>query len=159
MGAGKSSVLGEASDILSIRHLPHAAIDLDGLALGYLPDGSGKDEFMYRNLHSVCANFAAAGVSRFIVARALEKRAELEHCREAVSAEDVVVCRLNADVALMQQRVARRETGVFQETFVARVAKLNEILDRANLEDFTIANGDRALKEIATEMLDKAGWL
>ena len=29
MGAGKTSVLAEASDILTLRKIPHAAIDLD----------------------------------------------------------------------------------------------------------------------------------
>ena len=29
MGAGKTSVLGEASDLLALRHITHAAIDLD----------------------------------------------------------------------------------------------------------------------------------
>jgi hypothetical protein len=33
MGAGKTAVLGEASDILAKRHIVHAAIDLDALVL------------------------------------------------------------------------------------------------------------------------------
>jgi predicted ATP-binding protein involved in virulence len=31
MGAGKTTVLGEASDILALRGIVHAAIDLDAL--------------------------------------------------------------------------------------------------------------------------------
>ena len=37
MGAGKTAVLGEASDILAQRQIVHAAIDLDALGLAYLP--------------------------------------------------------------------------------------------------------------------------
>ena len=33
MGSGKTSVLGEASDLLAGRHVIHAAIDLDILGL------------------------------------------------------------------------------------------------------------------------------
>src|SRR6266404_2571668 len=37
MGAGKTSVLGEASDLLALRHITHAAIDLDAFGLAHLP--------------------------------------------------------------------------------------------------------------------------
>jgi hypothetical protein len=37
MGAGKSAVLGEASDILAQHCIVHAAIDMDALGLAYLP--------------------------------------------------------------------------------------------------------------------------
>ena len=37
MGAGKTSVLGESSDILAQRNIAHAAIDLDALGLAHLP--------------------------------------------------------------------------------------------------------------------------
>ena len=52
-----------------------------------------------------------------------------------------------------------RELGVLQERFVARVVKLNSILDRARLEDFSVATDDRSLTEIAHEMLLNAGWI
>jgi ABC-type uncharacterized transport system YnjBCD ATPase subunit len=49
MGAGKSSVLAEASDILTLRHIVHAAIDLDALGLAHLPTSTGNNGVMYRN--------------------------------------------------------------------------------------------------------------
>ena len=52
-----------------------------------------------------------------------------------------------------------RESGVLQQQFVDRVSELNAALDRARLEDFAIANENRSLTEVATEMLLKAGWL
>ena len=52
-----------------------------------------------------------------------------------------------------------RESGVSQREYVARVAKLNVILDRARLEDFTITNENRSLTEVAHEMLFKARWI
>jgi hypothetical protein len=36
MGAGKTTVLAEASDILALRHITHAAIDLDAFGLAHL---------------------------------------------------------------------------------------------------------------------------
>ncbi len=66
MGAGKTSVLGEASDILTLRNIPHAAIDLDAFSLAHLPSGASNDAVMYRNLQCVCKNYASLGVRRFL---------------------------------------------------------------------------------------------
>jgi hypothetical protein len=52
-----------------------------------------------------------------------------------------------------------RESGVSQQGYVGRVAKLNAILDRARLEDFTVTNENRSLTEAALEVLVKAGWI
>ena len=159
MGAGKTSVLAEASDILALHHIAHAAIDLDALGLAHLPSTDGNDGAMYRNLQSVCANYASLGVRRFLLARAMEDRAELDLCRDFVSAANTVVCRLTASVEAMEQRVKMRESGVSQREYVARVAKLNAILDRERLEDFTIVSENRSLTEVAHEMLVRAGWI
>jgi len=159
MGAGKSAVLAEASDILALRHIAHAAIDLDSLGFAHLPPGASTDAVMYENLRSVCRNYSALGVRRFLLARAIEDRAALNLCREAVSAAHTVVCRLTASPEAMQRRVMKRESGILQEQFVTRVAELSAILDAAHLEDFTVVNGNRSLNEVALEVLVKAGWL
>ena len=159
MGAGKTTVLGEASDILALRHIAHAAIDVDALGLAYLPSTASNDDVMYRNLRSVCKNYAALGVQRFMLARAMEDRAQLDLCRDMIRTTDTVVCRLTASIEAMQQRVKVRESGVSQKEYVARVATLNVILDRARLEDFSVTNENRSLTDVALEMLVKAGWI
>ena len=78
MGAGKSTVLGEASDLLSGRGIVHAAIDMDALGLGCLPFGTLTDDAMFSNLRSVRHNYAALGVRRFLLARALESQMQLQ---------------------------------------------------------------------------------
>jgi hypothetical protein len=159
MGAGKSSVLREASDLLALRRIAHAAIDLDALGHAYLPSEASSDSVMYTNLRSVCQSYAALGVQRFLPARALEDRSQRELCRDAVLATFTVVCRLTANTEEMQNRVRMRESGLLQKEFVARVAKLNVLLDRARLEDFTVENENRALTDVATEMLVRAAWI
>jgi len=159
MGAGKSAVLGEASDILALRHTIHAAIDLAARGLAYLPSMASNDSVMYANLQSVCKNFAAAGVRRLVLARAMEDRTELEFCRDIVSATNTMVCRLTAGIETMQRRVKMRESGLAQREYVARVEKLNVILDHAKLEDFIVVNENRSVNEVANEMLVKAGWI
>ena len=159
MGAGKTSVLAEASDILALRHIVHAAVDLDALGLAHLPSAAGNDGVMYRNLESVCRNYAALGVTRLLLARAVEDRAELERCRSAVSAQNTSVCRLTAGIHTMQQRVKMRESGVLHREYVARVATLDAILDRAKSEDFVVINENRSIDDVAKEMLIRAGWI
>jgi|SRR5208283_331148 len=159
MGAGKSSVLGEASDILARRNIPHAAIDLDAFGLAHLPLQARNDVVMYRILRCVCKNYSALGIRRFLVARAIEDRATLECCRKAVSARSATVCRLTAKLGTMRKRVKMRELGILQGRFVARVAKLNSILDNARLEDFSVSSDGRSVTQTAREMLLKAGWI
>ena len=159
MGAGKSAVMAEASDILSQRSIVHASIDLDALAVAHLPSAAASDEIMYRNLRSVYRNCVDAGITRVLLARAVEDRALLDLIRSIVPAAHTVVCRLAAKIETMQQRVASRETGMLQHQFVARVAELNAILDRAALEDFTVVNENRSLTQVALEMLVEAGWI
>jgi hypothetical protein len=158
MGAGKTSVLGEASDILKSHYIAHAAIDVDALGLAYLPTASENDEVMYSNLRAVCANYASLGVTRFLMARALESRAELDLYRGIVLATNTVVCRLTANIETMERRVKERESGVSQREYVVRVAKLNVILDRTQLEDFSVSSENRSITEVAHEMLVRAGW-
>lgn len=159
MGAGKTSVLGEASDILTTRRIVHAAIDLDALGLAHLPSPTASDAVMYRNLESVCRNFEVSGVRRLLLARAIENRAEFELCRNIVSAPNVVVCRLTASLEAMEQRINVRESGLLHQQYVTHVVKLNAILDEARLEDFVVINENRSLTEVAQEMLLKAGWI
>lgn len=159
MGAGKSAVLAEISDILKLRNIVHAAIDVDSLFLGLLSSEASNDDVMFANLHSVCKNYADAGVPRFILARALETRAELDICREITSAADTTVCRLTASMETMQRRINTRESGILQREFVARVAELAAMLDRAQIEDFAVGNEDRPITEVALEVLVKAGWI
>ena len=159
MGSGKTTVLFEASDLLTVQNIPHAAIDLDAFGTVYLPSSVDTKPLMYRNLRSVWENYAQVGLTRLLLARAIEDRSELEYCRNAVSRSKVVICRLTASIKTMQDRVQSRELGSLQQSFVARVTELNAILDRAHLEDFLLLNENRPVTDVANEMLVRAGWL
>jgi hypothetical protein len=159
MGSGKTAVMAEASDILAQRGIPHAAIDLDMLGMAHLPGAAPSDAVMYRNLQAVTQNYAAFGVDKFLLARAVENQTELERCVNAVAAQKVVVCKLTAPVDTMQQRVGSRESGVGRGKYIERVAILNDTLDRAQLENLEVRNEGRSLTEVATEVLERAGWL
>ena len=159
MGSGKTAVMAEASDILALRGIPHAAIDLDMLGFAHLPTGAENDDVMYRNLQAVAGNYVALGVDRFLLARAIENHAELERCRAAVAATEVTVCRLTALVETMQQRIGSRELGVCRGKYIERVTTLNDAPDRAQLENFVVTNEGRPLTDVANEVLERARWL
>lgn len=159
MGAGKTVVMGEASDILAQRKIVHAAIDLDALGLGLLPSAAPSDGLMYDNLRSICGNYARSGVRRFLLARAIEDRTQLELCRSIIPAANTVVCRIAASIEAMKRRVQMRDLGISQREYVAWVTTLSVILDRVRLEDFAITNENRSLTDVAVEMLVKAGWI
>ncbi len=159
MGSGKTAVLGEASDILAQRGIVHAAIDLDGLGLAYLPSARPSDAVMYDNLRSVCRNYAALGVQRCLLARAIENDTQLTELRKLVAAPNTLVCRLLASIETMLRRVEIRDSGILQSEYVARIANLNATLDRARLEDFSVNNEGRPLTEVANEVLVRARWI
>ena len=159
MGAGKTTVLGEASDVLSERRIVHAAIDLDGVTTVGLPDDQTRD-LTVQNLSAVFGNLMNRGVRHVMVAAAVESREELQDLRRAMSEPEMVICRLVAGSGTLEQRIRGREPGMCQEQFVARSRQLDAILDQAALEDFSERNDDgRQITEVATAMLQRAGWI
>ena len=118
MGAGKTAVLGEASDILAQREIVHAAIDLDALGVACLPSAAESDTVMYDNLRSICENYSALGVRRHLVARAIENEAQLRLCREIIPASNMALCRLIASIETMKRRVEMRESGISQGEYI-----------------------------------------
>jgi adenylylsulfate kinase len=159
MGAGKTTVLGEASDILARHRMIHGAIDLDAFGTGYLPVLADNERSMYRNLRSIYENYAALDVRRLLLARAIDNRTELQLLSDIVSAQKTIVCRLVASIQTMEERVRTRDSGILQPYYVARVAELNGLLDRARLEDFSVEAENRSITDIAEEMLTKAAWI
>ena len=148
MGAGKTTVLGEASDLLAASGIEHAAIDLDTLSMGLF-----SGDVTVPNLAAVWTNYAALGVTRLLLADAEGDRGRI---RQAVPGAEITVCRLRASIPTMQQRVRLREPGVRQEEFVERVALLERTIGG---EDFSVGNEGRDVTAVAREVLVRAGWL
>ena len=159
MGAGKTTVLGEASDLLASDGVVHAAIDADGFANGFLPRSVPEHVVLFRNLRAACQSYMNAGVQKFLLAEAIETREQIDRVRELLGDPQLVVCRLTAPLEAMQQRVRSREPGLLQQRFVDRCAELDAILDAAAVEDFSIANHDRSVTDVARDVLARSGWV
>jgi hypothetical protein len=159
MGSGKTTMLGEASDVLTARRIAHAAVDLDTLGMGHLPEPAWAD-LTYRNLSLVWQNYAAAGAARLLIAEAVENVGELNRVREAVPGAQIVVCRLTAPLDTMRRRVSQREPGMSRDALVGRVVALEAIIDAASVEHFSLSTDDgRSITDVAREMLLLANWI
>jgi hypothetical protein len=161
MGSGKTAMMGEVSDLLAERGVRHAAIDIDALGNAHDPEGAiDLAAIAYQNVGAAVRNYAAAGVTTFIMAGAIESRTELVQLRDAAAATDVIVCRLMAPIAVMQERVRVREPGMWQQRYVDRVAVLDARLDEAAVEHFSVRNdGARPITALGVEILKRTGWL
>jgi hypothetical protein len=157
MGAGKTTVLAEASDILCAASVEHAAIDLDALTIGHLPPHATS--LFERNLAAVWNNYSAFGIRRLILAGAVETAARLAEIRAAIPGARIVIGRLHASVPTMQERVRGREPGMLQSELLERVSLLEAELDEAGLHDFVVDNEQRDVTEVARELLTATGWL
>ena len=158
MGCGKTTVLGEASDVLTAHQIAHASVDLDAIGTALLP-GDLSREVTHRIVASMFATFARAGLTRVLIAEAVENREELNRLRRVAPGSEVLVCRLRAAIDTMRERLRVREPGMLQAQFLARASELEQILDEANVEDFTIVNDQRSVTDVARELLERAGWI
>lgn len=158
MGAGKTTAMGEASDLLSARQIVHAAFDLDALGVVLLPEAQ-SGALHYRNLAAIYDNCRAAGIDRFLIAAAIESGESLRDLTASLDQATISVCRLIASVDTMVERLRTREVGMRQREFLERSAVLNAILDAASVEDFRIVNDARNITSVAEEMLVRANWI
>jgi hypothetical protein len=160
MGAGKTTALSEASDLLANTGIPHAAIDLDWLGVMHPPRGPHGEPLVFANLAAIWPQYRSAGAGRLIVARVVENRSELQRYEEAVPGAQVVVCRLTASLKTMRDRLRVREPGLFQARALDRSAELESMLTKSGSEDFVVDNdAGRLIGDVARDVLTGAGWL
>ena len=157
MGAGKTTVMGELSDLLAARGIRHVAIDLDAISLQLVPEPLSS-EIQFGSLAAVARNCLSAGIDTFVIAAAVESREYLAGLRAALQADAITVAQLTADAATMEGRLRVREPGFRQGEFLERSRSLARILSAAALEDFAVTNAARNVTDVARELLERAGW-
>lgn len=159
VGSGKTTIGGECSDALTARQVGNAFVDLDGLIWQWPSTSKWNNDLMFENLASVWPNFAAHGSTHLVLARVLEDPTDLDRYREVVPDAEITVCRLVAPEGERIARLHRRmRPGPLLDWHLDRTIELHDILERAAFEDFVAVN-DRVVREVALEVLTKAGWL
>jgi adenylylsulfate kinase len=160
VGAGKSAVAEEINDALGALKVPNAAVDLDALVWHWPRTGAWNNDLMFENLASLWPNYQAHGATHLIVAGVLEDRSELDRYRTAVPGAEITVCRLKTPETLRLKRLYERmPPGPSREWHLARTVELERILDNLACENFQVDNGDRPVREVAFEVLVRAGWV
>jgi hypothetical protein len=159
VGVGKTTVLVEIHDVLSGRNVAHACIERDALAYSWPERGYFNQDAALDNLAAVWANFRAAGAGRLVVAGVVERPEDLAGYHRAVPGARITVCRLVASQATRLERLRGREHGAGLEWHLHRTVELEQVLETARLDDFTVDNEDRPVRDVALEVLARAGWL
>jgi adenylylsulfate kinase len=159
-GVGKSAIAVEINDVLADLKVPNAAVDLDALVWQWPSTSSWNSDLMFENLASIWPNYQAHGVTHLTLARVLEDRTELTRYRAAVPGAEITVCRLIAPEAVRLKRLHERmPPGPSRDWHLDRTVELERILDRSACEDFTVENGDRSVRDVAIDVLVRAGWV
>ncbi len=120
-------------------------------------DEPGAEHLMLlRNLVPFVANYRAAGVTRFVLARAIRDRAQIESLRETIRMPLKVI-----ELRVPWDEIERRLSA---DLTAARADDLREARawlvagDHEGLADLIVDNDRRPLREIATEILERLGW-
>jgi predicted kinase len=160
VAAGKSTVAAEINDALAAVKVPNAAVDLDALIWQWPSSSEWNNDLMFENLAALWPNYLSRGATHLVLARVLEDAAELDRYRIAVPGAEITVCRLVAPEADRVARLlGRMPPGPSRDWHLARTVELNKILEQLGLEDFVVDNGARPVREVAIEILLRAGWI
>ena len=160
IGAGKSTIAAEINDALTEMKIPNAAVDLDALVWQWPSSSKWNRDLMFENLAALWPNYAAHGSTHLVLAHVLEDPTDLDRYRDAVPGAEITVCRLIAPETTRVARLHRRmPVGPSRDWHVARTVELETILVRLSFEDFAVENGDRPVREVALEVVARAGWI
>lgn len=160
VGSDKTAVADEVAVLLHEQGVPHALLDLDWLCQAYPAPAHDpyRDDLMLKNLAAIWPNYRAEGVRYLVLARVIEDRKHLGRYREAIPEADIRVVRVVAPPDLIQKRLKAREVGSFYDTLWQRSQELTSILEGSQVEDFTVSNDERPVREVAAEVLTRLAW-
>jgi adenylylsulfate kinase-like enzyme len=161
IGSGKTALAVELGDVLGGRGLATAVIDLDWLGWWHAPAGtpSSPADLIVRNLEAVWPNFRAEGARFVVLARMLQERSEIDALRKALPDADLTVVRVEAPHEIVEKRLRQRDTGAELAGHLKELAGMQRRVTELSAEDLRIENGDRSIADVATELLDRLGWL
>jgi hypothetical protein len=159
-GVGKSTVAAEINDVLAALRVPTAAVDPDALVWQWPSTSAWNNDLMFENLASLWPNCRAHGAAHLTLARVLEDGGELARYRAAVPGAQITICRLVAPEAVRVERLLERmPPGPPRDWHLHRTVELEAVLGRLAHEDFIVENGNRSVREVALDVLVRAGWV
>lgn len=160
IGSGKSTVLGEVSDLLIEVEAHHTALDFDCLSQTFprQPDDKFMMKLAIENLVAVWSNARSAGSQRLVLASVIESADDLAAILGSIPNADPFVCRLSAPVGELTRRLDRREIGTAHDWHVRRAAELATLLAAGDVDDLVVETTGRTVRDISMEILAAADW-
>ncbi|WP_439661022.1 AAA family ATPase [Lentzea sp. HUAS TT2] len=158
VGVGKTTVAEAVGSRLAGAKVPHAVIDLDRLSSCWPApaDDPFHFELQLRNLQAVVANYVAAGVHRVVLAGVVESKDDRARYAEVIGAK-LNVCRLKADLTVVQRRLVRRHDDEADLRWhLARAEELEMLFTASWIEDFVV-DADQPVAEVAQDVI--SWWL
>jgi len=161
VGVGKSSVIREAGRLLRDRDVSYGLVDLEWIGDSWPrpPDDPWNGRVVFHNLRAMWDTFARSGAERLLCAGVLEDRSHLSWFADAVPGARVTVVRLRAPLAVIEERLRRREPDTAVDWYLDMARALAGTLEVANVEDHVLDNVDGSLTEVAARALHLAGWI
>ena len=154
---GKSAVAKEVVAVASERDLGVAAIDLDWL--GWTSGGSlSVDELINRNLAAVAATYAAAGIEKLVLARAIASTSKLAAIGEALAGWKLTVIRVTGPRPTVEKRIRARDSGAELEEHLGQIDEMTRRTDAAAPDAPVVVNDDGLLRDAALEVIRLAAW-
>jgi hypothetical protein len=158
LAAGKTTVAKEIVAIASEDGLKVAAIDLDWLGWT-TPTAIGVDDLIARNLAAVVANFSAVGFDHLVLARAVVSAYGLQVVAATLAKWDLMVVRLEVPRPAAEHRIRLRDSGAELEGHLAELDEMALRVAEATPMTRSVVNENRALREVALEVMKTAGWV
>ncbi len=109
------------------------------------------------NLAAVWATARRRGAERAVLARVVERAADLDGFRAAVPDAEVTVVRLVAPADVVSARLRGRERGAGLDWHLRRAPELAAVLDRSDVPGAVVVN-DGPVRPVAEAVLAAAGW-
>lgn len=159
VGVGKTTIGEEIHDVLSERKIANAFFDLDALRHQWPPTSPWNADLLVEHLAALWPNLARRDVTHLVLAGVMETTQDLDRIREALPPATVTVIRLTAPAEVRASRLRdRMQPGEALDWHLARTVELEAILDTSAVQMITVDNSDRAPKDVAVDVLERAGW-
>jgi hypothetical protein len=156
-GVGKSTIAAEMANLLEDAEVHYAALDLDWLTWCNVGGGDRASEhaMLLRNLEAVMANYRAAGVRYYVLARWIHDRDELAGLA-ATMAMPLHTVELAVPLDEITRRLATDPTSGRRDD-LAESAAWMEMGRGVGWAEYTVEN-DRRVRDVATDILQWLAW-
>ncbi len=158
-GAGKTSVGFECLELLEEHGVACAMIDAELAYFHPKPDDDPQGTRVAEAaLAAVAPVYAAAGIERLLLPRVIERPRHLELVHTALPDTRFQIAWLEVPQETIAERLGAREIGSALDWHLRRAEEIRRNAAAHDLFDFTV-DGDRTVREVALDVLARAGWL